>query len=131
MFSLFNKQNRLESDIKELAKEKEWLENDRKKLKREVSDLQQKVDTLASKKKIEEEEIKHMVKILNEKREIEFQKKEMQIKIDANLELTQIKGNYQDRLEELLKGQIKDGKEMYAQILKRLPDMSVRLKGDV
>ena len=47
-------------------------------LKKEKGELVDEVERLKSTKKISEEEIKHLVKIDREKREIEFTKKEME-----------------------------------------------------
>jgi biopolymer transport protein ExbB/TolQ len=100
-------------------------------LEKEVQDLKKELDQLKSKKKIEEEEIKHLVKIKDEKREIEFQKKEMEIQKDADSKVMKVKQDYQDKIESNLQKQIEDTKQMYAEILQRLPNIAVRLKGDV
>lgn len=112
-------------------REKADLLKEKEKLEKEIVSLEKKIAQLESKKKIEEEEIKHLVKIATEKREIEFQKKEMQIEKDADSKVMKVKQDYQDKIESNLHKQIEDTKQMYAEILARLPNISVKLKGDV
>jgi chromosome segregation ATPase len=106
---------------KDLEEKIEKLETERTELKREVNDLK-------SKRKIEEEELKHLVKIKDEKREIEFQKKEMELESAMNKEVAKVKDNYRDKLEKNLIEQKDDIKGMYSEILERLPDVNARLK---
>ena len=42
-----------------------------------------------------------------------------------------MRDNYRDKVEESLERQIEKGEQMYKEILARLPDVNVRLKGDV
>jgi chromosome segregation ATPase len=100
------------------------LEEERSGLKREVEDLK-------SKKKIEEEQIKHLVKIKDEKRELEYKGKEMDLEAKKNADVAEVKDKYRDKLEENLIAQKDDIKGMYSEILKRLPDINARLKGDL
>ncbi len=100
------------------------LEDERLLLAREVEDLK-------SKKKIEEEKIKHLVKLKDEKREIEFQRREMKIEAEKDIEVAKVKDTYRDKLEENLITQKDDIKSMYSEILARLPNINARLKGDI
>ena len=118
---MFWKKNK---EIGELKKEKKGLEKEIEKLDKEVSQLK-------SQKKIEEEEIKHLVKIKDEKREIEYQRKEIEIQKKSDDEVMQVKIEYQNKIESNLQKQIADAKSMYSEILARLPNIAVRLKGDV
>jgi predicted metal-dependent hydrolase len=45
--------------------------------------------------------------------------------------ISQIKQEYADKLQVRLEVEVKNMKDMYAQILNRLPDVNVRLKGEV
>jgi len=100
-------------------------------LKSEIRKLKEEVEDLKLKKKIEEEDIKHMVKIKEEALEIDYKKKELDAEREKEKEIASVKDTYRDKLETFLQNQVKDVKEMYGQILKRLPDVNVRLKGDV
>jgi len=100
------------------------LEKERKKLREEVEDLK-------LKRKIEDEDIKHLVKLSKEKQAIELQKKEMVLEKEKNEVIAKVKDDYRNKLEGFLNQQKNDIKDMYGEILKRLPDINVRLKGDV
>lgn len=106
---------------KELKAIIEGLETERSELKRDVEDLK-------SKKKIEEEQIKHLVKIKDEKRELEYKGKEMDLEAAKNKEVAALKDKYRDKLEANLIAQKDDIKGMYSEILARLPDVTARLK---
>jgi len=104
--------------------EKRELQKEIRKLKEEVADLK-------LQKKIEDEDIKHMVKIKQEQLELDFQKKSMNMENEKNEEIMKTKDEYRNKLEEFLKSQVQDVKEMYGQILNRLPDVNVKLRGNV
>ena len=93
------------------------------------TDLHRTVEDLKSKKKIEEEQIKHLVKIKDEKRELEFKRKEMDLEAKKATEIAGVKDGYRDKLEENLIKQKDDIKGMYAQILERLPNINAKLMG--
>lgn len=93
--------------------------------------LKEELEDLKLKKKIEEEDIKHMVKIKLDQNEIEFQKKTLTVEQEKDNAISDIKQQYADKLQSRAEGEIKNIKEMYGQILERLPNMSVRLKGDL
>lgn len=118
----FNKEDDSQKDeLKTLIK---GLEGERADLKREVEDLK-------SKKKIEEEQIKHLVKIKDEKREIEFKRKEMELEDKKNKEVAEVKDRYRDKLEENLVAQKDDIKSMYSEILERLPNINAKISGKI
>lgn len=98
------------------------LEEERSQLKREVEDLK-------SKKQIEEEQIKHLVKIKDEKREIEYKRKEMDIEAEKNKEIAKVKDDYRDKMERNLISQKEDILKMYSEILERLPNVNAKLSG--
>ena len=100
-------------------------------LEETIKTLKEQLGDLKLKKKIEEEDIKHMVRIKQEALEIEHQKKELKLQKQSDDIIAAVKDEYRDRLEGFLQKQVQDVKEMYGQILKRLPDVNVRLKGDV
>lgn len=100
-------------------------------LKGDLRALREELENLKLKKKIEEEDIKHLVKIKLEQNEIEFQKKLMQNDREKDSAVSKIKQDYADKLQARLEIEVANIKEMYGQILQRLPDVNVRLKGDI
>lgn len=116
---------------KKLISKIETLEENKEKLEDEKVELKSEVAGLKSQKKIEEEQIKHLVRIKDEKRDLEFQKREVTKDAARAEEVAKVKNEYQDKLTDQLNKQIDDNNDRYAQILKRLPDVNVRLKGDI
>lgn len=93
--------------------------------------LQEEVENLKLKRKIGDEDIKHMVKIKEESLEIEHQKRNLKLEREKDKEVAVVKDEYRDKMEAHLERQIGDIKDMYGEILKRLPEVRVRLKGDI
>ena len=106
-----------ETEIKDLRDKKHGLELDIEKIKLE--------------KKNEMEETKHLVKLRDEKRELEFKGKEMDIEAEKERAIAKVKDEYRDKLEKRLITETENIKEMYGQILERLPSIKVGLKGKV
>ncbi len=116
---------------KELGDQIKTLRDQIKTLKKERNGRQDEIERLKLKKKIEDEDIKHMVKMKEEKLGLEFKKKEMDIEQEKQDAIAKVKDAYRDKTEKSLVGQKDDIKEMYGQILQRLPDVNVNLKGGV
>jgi chromosome segregation ATPase len=114
----------LKGDIVLLKDEIKTLEKDRAELKREIEDLK-------IKKKISEEDIKHMVRMKEEKNNLEYEKRVAKIEKEKDNEIARVKDEYRDKIEKRLENETKNIKEMYGDILQRLPNVNVRLKGDV
>ena len=108
----------------ELKEKVEKLEFDRDTLKEELADV--KLD-----KKISEEDIKHMIRMKEEKNEIEFERQCMVKDRECETQIAEVKDGYRDKMEANLKTQIDNIKEMYGEILQRLPDVNVNLKGKI
>ena len=111
-----------DNTVSKLMDEIEELRKDRTRLKQEVEDLK-------LKKKIEEEDIKHMVKMKMERLDLEHQKKVQETERAKEKEIANIKDTYRDKMELQLSKETTNIKEMYAQILDRLPNVNLKLKG--
>ena len=118
---MFNFRGKRESNLKDRIKK---LEDERTELKREVEDLK-------IQKKISEEDIKHMVKMKEEKLDIDYQKKVMEVERGSEKAVAVVKDEYRDKVEANLEKQRLELKGMYGEILERLPNIAVKLKGDV
>lgn len=110
--------------IKELKNQIENLRDSVRKAKDELADTKHQ-------KKMEDEDIKHMVKMAKEKHEIEFQKKVMALEKDKQCAIATVKDEYRDKLEKRLQTEVDNIKEMYGQILERLPNVNANLKGNL
>lgn len=100
-------------------------------LKRQIRTLKDDLAELKQTKKMEEEDIKHMVKINKERNAIELEKKTAELERAKHNEVAQVKDDYRDKMETRLQSEVTNMKEMYGEVLKRLPNVSARLKGDI
>jgi chromosome segregation ATPase len=112
------------------ARKLEQYENEIKSLREKKNGLEMDIEKIKLEKKNEMEDTKHLVKLRDEKRELEFERKEMNIESEKEREVASVKDEYRDKMEEQLANETKNIKEMYGQILERLPSIKVGLKGD-
>jgi hypothetical protein len=117
-----------EKAVNESADKLEKLLRSTSELQTEKQRLTEEVERLKLDAKIKEEDIKHMVKMKGERQELEFKKRVMDVEKEKADAIARIKDENRDKMEERL---IKEGdniKEMYSEILKRLPDVNVSLR---
>ena len=119
---MFN--SKLRAQKKSLEAEVEGLRGDVQKAEHELS-------TVKHQKKMEDEDIKHMVKISKEKQELELKRKVMDCESEKERAIATVKDEYRDKMESRLQKEVDNMKEMYGQILERLPNVTARLKGDI
>ena len=108
-------------DKRELKREIEQLKKDKRGLKEEVEDLK-------LKKKMESEDIKHMVKINSERKDIELEKEKVKLQSELADKIATVKDQYRDKTEKQLEKQLTNMKDMYGEILGRLPNYNVSHK---
>lgn len=96
--------------------------------KAELRRTKDQLEDVKLKKKIEEEDLKHLTKIKLEQTEIEFQKRVMAIEKQKDSEVMSLKQGYADKMQVRLEKETESIKEMYGQILQRLPDVNVRMR---
>lgn len=107
------------------------LETERDRLNDSLLSTKNDLSELKQKKKMEDEDIRHLVKLKESKLEIEFKKKEVELERQQQCAIADVKDEHRDKLEKILNTQIEQGEKRYAEILSRLPDVNVRLKGEV
>lgn len=112
----------LNDTVKLLVKQKDNLQDQCSALKVEVRELK-----LA--KKIEIEDIQHMIKIKEEKLDIAYEKKALKLEQDFDKRVATVKNEYRDKVEENLEKSRIEMRGMYSEVLLRLPDVNVALKG--
>lgn len=117
--------------VNEITTAMRTLESERDHLRDEVSTLGSEVKQLKTTRKIEEEDIKHMMKMKEGAMDLQKQSFELKCTGEKDAEIAKVKDQFRDKMEEFLKSQVKDTKEMYNQILQRLPDVNVKLQGKV
>lgn len=117
-------------NFKELETEKKQLKKDVDELEKQVKDLKKDAAQAKLDKKMFEEDIKHMTKMKEEKLEVAHEKKVIVLEKEKADAIAVVKDEYRDKLEERLKTEVENIKVMYGEILERLPNVNVRLKGD-
>jgi len=111
--------------VKEITRIKgELCERDT--LRDQVRNLKDELAGLQSKKKIEEEDIKHMVRLKEERLEVKSQKMELTMEQEKQAAIAEVKDTYRDKLEARLETEVENIKEMYGQILERLPNVNIK-----
>ena len=93
----------------------------------EGRELKEEVESLKLKKKIETEDIEHMVKMKLEANKLANQKFELDKEQEKNEAIFEVKKEHQDKLTKIQEEQIKKGEERFTQILERLPAVNVDL----
>lgn len=107
------------------------LSDERDELTEQVLELTRKVKELEQDRKIADEDIKHMVKMREERMELEFDKRVVAEEKKTATNIATVKDEYRDKMEIRLQTEVENIKEMYAQILERLPNVTARLKGNL
>lgn len=96
-----------------------------------VRELRHEVDALKMKAQAADEELGHLLKIRDEKRDIELERRKVELEREQQEAIAEVKSEYQDKVEELLEGQIEKLEAQYKELLGRLPDINVTLKGRI
>jgi len=102
------------------------LRAERNKLKREVETLEKKVRGLEHESKLADEDIKHMVRVREEQLALDYDRKVVELERKTQDEIAKAKDTYRDKLEVRLQAEVDNIKEMYGEILGRLPKVTVR-----
>jgi hypothetical protein len=116
---------------KDIIEKLESYETEIKGLRDRKHELEMDIEKIKLEKKNEMEETKHLVKLRDEKKELEFKRKEMDIEAAKAIAIATVKDEYRDKMEKQLSKETENIKTMYGQILERLPNIKVGLKGDV
>jgi hypothetical protein len=93
----------------------------------EVSKLKRELAELELKKVMEQREIEHLVKLKQEKLEIEHQKREVVLQKEFQQKEMKMQTEYHGRIMTAIEAARKEQQETYKEIMKRLPNVNVRL----
>lgn len=96
-------------------------------LKKRVRELNDEIESLKTKKKMEQREIEHLVKLKEEKLDIEHQKKEIELQKDFQAKEMALQTEYHGKIITAIETARKEQQETYKEIMKRLPNVSVML----
>lgn len=120
------------NDLKDkIALDMEEAKADKRIAEEELDAVKRELVSVKSKKVIEEEKIKHLIKMKEEANELRYQKREMALNKNHAEALADVKDNYQEKLTKMQEDQHKEVKEMYSEIIQLLPNVNVRMKGEL
>lgn len=120
------------NDLKDkIALDMEEAKADKRIAEEELDAVKRELVSVKSKKVIEEEKIKHLIKMKEEANELRYQKREMALNKNHAEALAAVKDNYQEKLTKMQEDQHKEVKEMYSEIIQLLPNVNVRMKGEL
>jgi len=133
MFKLFAKLSiqELQEKVAKYEKDIEELLTDRDKIQEEVHKLKVEKRQIKLENKIEVEDIKHMVRVKEERLDIKYEKKVVELEKKLNAQLLVNHNDYRDKVEKLLEKGQEQLRSMYSEILQRLPDIDVAIKGKI
>lgn len=98
-------------------------------LEKQAKVLKNEIAQLKSDKKIEDAEIKHLVKINKEKLDLEHSKKEVEMQADFQKKQMTLQTEYHDKVLAQIQESREEQRGTYAEIMKRLPNVNVELGG--
>ena len=111
------------------------LEEEIRVLRDEIAKLerthQSEMDKRANDQKVAEEDIKHMYRMKEERWELAKSKFELKCEQEKDREVADVKDVYRAKREDQLKEESEKIMGMYKEIMGRLPDIQVKLRGDV
>lgn len=99
------------------------------KLKTEIEQLKKELAELKLKKTMEEREIKHLVTLKEEKLNIEHEKKTVELQKQFQEKEMVLQTNYHDKIMKAIELARTEMNATYKEIMKRLPNVNVELKG--
>jgi len=97
-------------------------------LTQQANDLRDEIATLKKSKEMEEREIKHLVRLEKEKNDVEFLKKEEQIKAEYAKKEMALQKEYHEKAMQLIEKEHAQVKEIYQQIMERLPNVNMEIR---
>jgi len=98
-------------------------------LDEERLELRRSVEDLTIKRKIENEDVKHLIRLQQDKLESEFRQDKLNTEKQFREQVMQIREEHQNKREKDLSDQTARLEKMYSEILQRLPNIAVKLKG--
>jgi chromosome segregation ATPase len=127
--------DRLNDDIDSLKGDQEQAEFEADRSKQEARKLKEEVADLKLAKKIETEDISHLVKITEERKDLELDRKALElerekdvevqiIKEECATEIKEIRETYAQKQEDTLQEQIENGNKMFTEVMERLPNIN-------
>lgn len=107
------------------------MEDSLERLKEKIAEKNAELHEVTLKKKAEDDQLKHMIKMKEEKIEVEKEKFQAKLAREKDQAVAKVKDEYRNKIEDNLNGQIKSTEKLMKDILDRLPNVTARLKGEL
>lgn len=120
--------NTLKSEVEDLKTEKIKLVNEALMNTDSIKLLKEERETLERAKKMDIEEIKHLNKLAQEKRDIELEKEKAKIQVTYQKDRTKLMEEFHAKVEKRFGNEMDNLKSIYSEIIKRLPDVNMEIK---
>lgn len=117
----FKSEAKKESEVEGLKAEIKVLEEKEVEARRETRATKDALASVKNDKKMEEENLKHLIKMREEKQNLEIEQKKVQMEREKFNDIEAIKDDYRKKLEDLLKNQIQDAKESHQKLMEHMP----------
>jgi hypothetical protein len=118
---------RKESEMAKLKSAKWDLEYEVEKLGKEVRTAKDELADVMQESRLNEENIKHLVKMAKEAAAIELQKEKVKLAGEQQEAIATVKDDYRNKMEVQLKAEGTNIREMYDRILERLPNITAHI----
>jgi predicted nucleic acid-binding Zn-ribbon protein len=117
----------LRNTVTRLEKKVAQLKEERENLLDSISGHTREIESIRVKNKRDEEDIRHMVKMASEANELKYKQRVMDNDKLRWEGIAVVKDEYRTKLEERLNKEVVGIKEMYQQVLERLPNINAKL----
>lgn len=97
-------------------------------LKDQAKNLEHKIRELEHKKELEETELDHLIKMKEEKQTLEIEKRSVALQKEFNQKEMDLQRKYHEQTVGIINKEHADIKDIYRQIMERLPNVNVELK---
>ncbi len=122
--SIFNRKRDFLAEI-------EIYQQDMKRLVDKKSELTVQIAELKHKHKLEKEDIEHLVRIKQEKLDVDFEKKTIELERNHAAELNQQVKDFNEKMTGQLSRETDNIKSMYEKVLERLPNVSAHIGNSI
>lgn len=100
-------------------------------LKNRIEDLKKEIKELEFKKDMESKEIKHLVKMKEEKDKVQADKKEIELIKDFQSKEMKLQREYHDKVVKLIQDEHLKIQDIYSKIMERLPNVNMNIEKKV
>ncbi len=117
--------------LKEIIKESLTEPDNTVGLKNQIEDLKKEIKELEFKKDMESKEIKHLVKMKEEKDKVQADKKEIELIKDFQSKEMKLQKEYHDKVVKLIQDEHLKIQDIYSKIMERLPNVNMNIEKKV